>query len=119
MYVFSYRLPKLAGYVLQEGKRTTVIPVKGLVYADFETNAVTRIEVQGTDIPETSSYQSLELTLNYKLIRVADREFMLPSDFKLTSRQRDGSSRLDIELDAQYKDYRRFTADATIQFVNN
>jgi hypothetical protein len=121
MYVFSYRLPKSAGYVLQEGQRTTVVPVKGLVYADFETKAVTRIEMQCIDIPSDSGYLSLELTLNYKLIRVAEREFMLPSDFKLGTRQSDastvGSAIVDTEVNAQYKDYRRFSADATIQFV--
>jgi hypothetical protein len=121
MYVFSYRLPKTAGYVLQEGQRTTVVPVKGLVYADFETKAVTRIELQCIDIPSESGYLSLELTLNYKLTRVAEWEFMLPSDFKLETRQADastvGRATVDTEVNAQYKDYRRFSADATIQFV--
>jgi hypothetical protein len=122
MYVFSYHVPKPAGYVLQEGQRTTVVPAEGLVYADFETKAVTRIEMQCTDIPSDSGYRSLELTLNYKLTSVAGREFMLPSDFKLNSRQRQAADNIfgfgivDTEVKAQFKDYRRFSADSEIQF---
>lgn len=122
MYVFSYRVPKPAGYVLQDGQRTTVVPAEGLVYADFETKAVTRIEMQCTGIPSDSRYLSLELTLNYKLTSVAGREFMLPSDFKLNSRQRQADDNIfgfkfvDTEVKAQFKDYRRFSSDSEIQF---
>ena len=112
MYVFSYRVPKSKGYVIQEGKRTTVVAFKGLVYADAETNAVMRIEMQGIDFPASSSYQSLTLKLNYKLTKVAEQEFVLPSDFELNSRQSGGTT----EVDAEYRNYRRFSADATIQF---
>jgi hypothetical protein len=71
-----------------------------------------RIEMQGIDFPGSSSYQSLTLKLNYKLIQVAEREFVLPSDFEFNSRQSGGTT----EVDADYRNYRRFSADATIQF---
>jgi hypothetical protein len=116
MYVFSYRVPQSKGYIIQEGKRTTVLAFKGSVYADLETKAVMRIEMQCTDFPADSSYQSLVLNLNYKLTRVAEQAFVLPSDFKLTSRRADGVNGEDSEMDAKYKNYRRFGADATIQF---
>lgn len=112
MYVFSYRVPKSKGYVIQEGKRTTVVAFKGLIYADAGTKAVMRIEMQGVDFPGSSSYQSLTLKLNYKLIKVAEQEFVLPSDFEFNSRQSGGTT----EVDAEYRNYRRFSADATIQF---
>jgi hypothetical protein len=41
---------------------------------------------------------------------------VLPSDFKLTSQRSDGVNGEGAEIDAEYKDYRRFSADATIQF---
>jgi hypothetical protein len=116
MYVFSYRVPKTKGYIIQDGKNTAMVAFKGLVYADFETKAVMRIEMQCTDFPADSSYQDLDLSLNYKLTRVAEQEFVLPADFKLIARRSNGYAEIDDELNAQYKDYRRFSADATIQF---
>ncbi len=114
MYVFSYRVPKSKGYAIQDGKRTTVVAFKGLVYADVQTNAVMRIEMQGVDIPlHGSSYQSLSLTLRLlQLIKVAEQEFVLPSDFEFNSRQAERTT----EVDAEYRNYRRFGADVTIQF---
>ncbi len=50
------------------------------MYADFETKAVMRIELECIDIPAETLYQSLVLTLNYKLTRVAEQEFVMPSD---------------------------------------
>ena len=114
MYVFSYRVPKSKGYAIQEGRRTTVVAFKGLIYADFETKAVMRIEMQCIDFPAGTSYESLTLTLNYKLTRVAEQELVLPSDFVTSSRQSSGES----EADAVYKDYRRFSADTRIQLEN-
>ncbi len=116
MYVFSYRVPKSQGYTIKEGKRTTVVAFKGLVYADFETKAVARIEMQCIDFPAESTYRSLVLTLNYKPTKVAEQEFVLPSDFKLNTRRSDGVNGEASELSAQFKNYLRFGADATIQF---
>jgi hypothetical protein len=117
LYALSYRVPQASGYILRAGIRSIVVAFTGAVYADVETKAVTRIEMQGVDFPPDSPFQSLELTLNYKLTRVKlangdEHEFMLPSDFKLNSRQWDGSAKIEAEIDAQYKDYRRFSADA-------
>jgi hypothetical protein len=120
-YLLSYRVPQASGYVVQAGKRSTRVAFTGFVYADVETKAVTRIEMQGVDFPVDSEYLSLELTLNYKLNRMkltdgSEGEFVLPSDFKLNSRQWNGATMIDAEINAQYKDYRRFGADAKIQF---
>ena len=80
--------------------------------ADFETKAVMRIEMQCIDLPSSSGYQSLTLQSNYKLTRVSGQELVLPSDFVMNSRQGSGET----EADNEFKDYRRFSADAKIQF---
>ncbi len=112
MYVFSYRVPKARGYGIEENQHSTVVAFKGLVYADFETKAVMRIEMHCIDIPEESSYRSIDLTLNYKLTRVAEREFVLPFDFEMKMEQSIGAA----EVTAEYKAYRRFGADAPLRF---
>ena len=53
MYVFSFSVPKSAGYSMYHGesKREYVSAYKGLVYADRDTKAVMRITMECTGIP--------------------------------------------------------------------
>ena len=110
--VFAFRVPQSRGYRLVESTRTIQVPFKGLVYADYQTAAVVRLEMKCIDIPADSEYTGADLTLDYKPARVAGQEFILPSH-----------SRVDFQMlrgratnDAEYRSYRRFSADSTIQF---
>jgi hypothetical protein len=115
VYVFAYRVPKSRGYALVETKGTIQVAFKGCVYADYETKAVVRIEIKCVDIPANSEYQALELKLNYSPVNVAGGEFILPADFTLRYQMhhRENSS------EAEYKNYRRFSADATVKFESD
>jgi hypothetical protein len=71
-----------------------VFAFKGLVYADAETRAVKRIEMQRVCIPAKSDYEALAPKLSYKLTEVAGQEFVLPSDFELSAPRKAGKNRL-------------------------
>ncbi len=116
MYVFAYRVPKESGYGLQESGRTTTVPFKGLIYADFETKAVMRIELECTDIPASAGYRSVRLSVNYKPARVAEQEFVLPSSFEEATVRTEGDNQTAERITAKYVDYRRFSAESAIQF---
>jgi hypothetical protein len=112
VYVFAYHVPQTKGYGLVETKRTLQVARRGFVYADYESRAVVRIEMKCIDIPTDSEYQALELKLNYGPVKVAGGEFVLPADFTLhySLHHREDSS------EAEYTNYRRFSADTTVQF---
>ena len=114
VYVFSYRVPQSKGYVLTESRQKIQVPYQGLVYADAETLRVVRIEMKVTpqDIPKNSSYVNAALTLDYKPAQVAGRESILPAHYSLHYQMRNGMA----AYFAEYANYRKFTADATIQF---
>jgi hypothetical protein len=116
MYVFSYRVPKSRGFIVKETQGNTTVAFKGLIYADAETKAVRRIEMECLDFPFTSSYRMLELKLNYKPTRVAEQEFVLPSDFEENVRRSSDKAQELVRLKAQFQRYQRFTADAKLQF---
>jgi hypothetical protein len=63
-------------------------------------------------IPHDSAYQALDLTLDYKAAQVAGREFILPSHFVLNYR----TNEAEVASSADYTNYRRFSADATVKF---
>jgi hypothetical protein len=115
VYVFAFRVPQSKGYALTESKRTIRVPFEGFVYADYETKAVVRIEMKCTDIPRDSEYRDADLTLDYKPAKVAGQEFILPSHFLLHYQMVRGL----MTNDAEFTAYRRFSADATVQFESD
>lgn len=124
VYVFAFRVPQAKGYGLVESKRTLLVAYKGLVYADPQTGAVLRVEIQ-CDIPKDSEYKELELTLDFKPTDVAGREFILPFHYHMHSRKEAGAlgsktTRYAVVSEtineADYKAYRRFDADSSVTF---
>jgi len=114
VYVVSYRVPQANGYTLTETKQRIQVPYQGLIYADPETLTVVRIEMKITpqDIPKGSEYVNAVLTLDYKPVQVAGKEFVLPAHFSLHYQMMRGFA----WYEAEYTNYRKFSADATIQF---
>jgi hypothetical protein len=114
VYVFSYRVPQSKGYTLTESKQRIQVPYQGLIYADAETLAVVRIEMKITphDIPKNSEYLNAGLTLDYKPEQVAGHEFILPAHYSLHYQMMNGI----VFNDAEYTNYRKFSADTAIQF---
>lgn len=112
--VFAFRVPQDKGYGLSGTKATIVVPYRGLVFADSETHAVVRIQMNCFDIPPASEYRELDLAVDYKLATVAGRQFMLPAHSRLYTRTPGG----EIVTETDYRSYRRFSSDAVITFEN-
>jgi hypothetical protein len=119
-WVFKFRVPQPRGYGLVESKRTIVVPYDGHLYADPETGVVYRIEMQ-CDIPKDSEYRQLELTRDLKPTDVSGHEFVLPSHFHLHTRKQRGDAAVIGETvsEADYKQYRRFAADASVHYESD
>ena len=112
MYVFAYRVAQPEGYAIEEPKRIIRVAYRGLLYADYQTKAVLRIELECIKFPAHSTYQGVEFTLDYKPTKVAGQEFTLPSHYELHARTVFGETSVNID----YKSYRRFGAETTIVF---
>ncbi|MGD1093211.1 MAG: hypothetical protein ABSB35_14625 [Bryobacteraceae bacterium] len=113
-YVFSYSVPKSAGYSMYEGesKREYTSAYKGLIYADRETKAVMRITMVTVDVPADYPIHEVAITLDYNPTKIGDQEFVLPFHFQLDSR----AEKAVMKNTADYKLYRKFGAEATITF---
>jgi hypothetical protein len=112
--VFGFHVPQSRGYVLGQSRGSIRVPFEGFVYADAQTHAVLRIQLKCTGIPVKSEYRALDLTLEYKAAQVAGQEFILPSHFVL--HYYNSLDDRDHINDARFTAYRRFSAEATIQF---
>jgi len=81
--VLSFRVPQPSGYVVSESGRGMLVPFEGFVYADLQTHAVLRIQMKCTMVPDSSPYQNVALTLDYKAAQLGGRELILPSHLVL------------------------------------
>lgn len=112
VYVFAYRVPESSGYTLLESKGQIKLPFEGFVYADRRTAAVVRIEMKGVKTMVKSEYSNITITLDYKPAAIDGKEYLLPYGFAMEF----GMTRNVVLISAQYKSYRRFSADSTITF---
>lgn len=112
VYVFAYGVPQSSGYALMESKGQTRVPFQGLVYSDPRTGAVVRIEMKCVKIPARSAYRAVVLTLDYKPVKIDDKEYLLPYGFSMQL----GMKGTVAFIAAQYLSYRRFSADSTVRY---
>jgi hypothetical protein len=112
--VIEFHVPQPKGYVIKQSKGDIRVPFEGFVYAEAQTHAVLRIQMKCTKIPNASEIKTLDLTLDYKAAQVGGQEFILPSHFVMHFL--DYREDRQHTNDARYSNYRRFAADATLQF---
>ncbi len=114
MYVFSFSVPKSAGYSMYHGesKRSYTSAYKGLIYADRDTKVVMRIKMDCVDIPKDYPIKTVGITLDYAPTKVGDETYVLPFHFELNS----SDNLAIIKNEADYKLYRKFGAESAITF---
>jgi VWFA-related protein len=114
VYVFAFHVPQAKGYALVEPSGQQIrVPFDGFVYADSKTGTVVRIEMNCSRIPARSEYRTLRLELDYQATKIAGREYVLPSHSYLRYEMTEGGA----TIAAEYKSYRRFSTDSTIEFA--
>ncbi len=114
MYVFSFSVPKSAGYSMLYGQdhREYTSAYKGLIYADHDSKAVMRIKMECVGIPADYPIKTVAITLDYAPTKIGDEEYVLPFHFELDSTDVQAV----VKNEADYKLYRKFGAEATITF---
>jgi hypothetical protein len=85
---------------------------QGFVYADPQSGAIRRIIVYATELPESSQITGSALVLDYGEVSIGDHRYLLPRSSASYSRTKAVESREDID----YRNYRKFGADATVAF---
>lgn len=117
MYVFSFSVPKSAGYSMYHGetKREYISAYKGLIYADRETRAVMRINMECVGIPSDYPIKEVGITLDYTPTKIGDSEYVLPFHFELDSKD----TKAVVQNDADFKLYRKFGTESTITFSDD
>jgi hypothetical protein len=94
---------------LYSGGRKYESAWEGLVYAEHETGAILRIRMECIGIPVNFPVHHLNITLDYGLAKIGDREYILPAHFDLTQESSGGVT----QNHADYSSYRKFETEAS------
>jgi hypothetical protein len=73
---------------------------------------VTRITLEGEDIPPSFPVQQTKAVLDYDFTKIGDQDFLLP----LRAEVRMRTDKLLTRNDVEFRMYRKFSAEATVKF---
>ncbi len=132
--VFSFEVPVAHGARVLDNvdQRDLVEGYQGMIYADAASKAVLRVETHISDVlPE--KFRGVDLTLEYQVVKIGEREFVLPYRFDLEwphehvlidsrgSRSpgfrspilREGPG---LSVTSEYQNYRAYSAQSAVAF---
>jgi hypothetical protein len=113
--VFDYLIDeKHSTLSLGLGGIATMVPYRGLIYADAESGEVWRITNEPFNIPSSLDTKSIATTIDYGSVDIAGRHFILPvtASILLDTGQRN------ILNKVAFNEYRKFEAESKITFVS-
>lgn len=115
-HVFSYLVDqsKSKWRIRYEQTQEIVPAYRGVFYVDPESNAVLRVTLEAVDVPPAFPIQQAGTVLDYDRAEIAGQSHMLP--LKAVVRMRQG--KLLTRNDIEFRQYRKFTTEATITLVD-
>ena len=115
MHVYAYHVTAAKSdyhVVVPEQSKDLVTAYHGLIFIDDRKHFIHRITLHADGIPPAFPIQDISLMLDYEYTRIGDADYLLPLTFELRSRE--GS--VLIKNDVDYDQYRKFTADSSVNF---
>jgi len=111
--VFEFEVSRAkSNFILQAGK-TVAAGYTGRAFIDEDSGMVRRLIIQGTDLPGDFSLQSPSLSLDYGMVRIGEKDYLLPLRSVLQLRQ----GKTFVRNETVFRGYRKFEAESHIKFA--
>ncbi len=112
-HVYKYYVSQLnSKYRIDwQRKQQVVVAYAGLIYVDKDTDTILRVTLN-CEIPPSFPVQEAATVLDYDLVKISEREFMLPLKAVVNMREAKYLTKNDVE----FRVYRKFETDAVIKF---
>jgi hypothetical protein len=102
-----------SGLMITHNSARAIVPFEGSVWVDVETLDLVRVDLKANRIPSNVGVQSIEKSMHYRVIHIADADFLLPGKTELSATDDQGNYSLSvIRLDQ----CREFTGESTIKY---
>jgi hypothetical protein len=114
VYRYDLHVPQeKSGFLIKHDSAQAIVEFDGSVWADAETFELVRVDVKATRIPSHVGVRSVEKSMHYQVMRIADADFRLPRNAQLSATDSQGNYSLNtIRLDR----CRAFTGESSIKY---
>lgn len=114
MAVFNYFIDSghSSWWITYERDQRIITAYKGLVYADENSGAISRIVFEAVDIPKSFPVQEATEILDYDDVEISGQQYICPLKADLRMRAGQQKSKNDIE----FRNYRKFGTESNITY---
>jgi hypothetical protein len=113
MYQFSVPLVH-SNWTIQVGGQTLRPAYSGTIWVNKASAEVRRIEMQADNIPKDFPHDSLAMAIDWELVPLGTRKFLLPVHAENLACQRGTSICTKNAID--FRDYHKYEGESTIEF---
>jgi hypothetical protein len=102
-----------SGFRVRHDSAEAIVPFEGSVWVDVETLDLVRVDLKVNRIPSHVGVRSIEKSMHYRILRIADTDFLLPRNAELSATDDQGNYSLNmIKLDG----CRVFSGESSIKY---
>jgi hypothetical protein len=114
VYRYDLHVPQeKSGFLIRHDSAEAIVEFEGSVWADAETFELVRVDVKATRIPSHVGVRSVEKSMHYQVMRIADTDFRLPRNAQLAATDSQGNYSLNtIRLERCHE----FTGESSIKY---
>ena len=111
---YDLRVPQeKSGFRIKHDSAEAIVAFEGSVWVDVETLDLVRVDLKANRIPSHVGVRSVEKSMHYQMMHIADADFLLPRTAELSATDDEGNYSLNrISLDR----CREFTGESTITY---
>lgn len=113
-HVFSFKVSQGRSQysISADGAERIITGYHGQIFVDRDRLVISRITMQSDELPVGYPVREVNLTIDYEMTKIADREYMLPLKVTVKSRM---APKLLTRNEVEFHLYRKFTAESEIK----
>jgi hypothetical protein len=111
--VFEFQVSRAkSNFVLHSGSNVAAAAYTGRVFIDENNGMVRRLTIEGGELPKDFRLQSPALSLDYGMVKIGDKDYLLPLRSVLQLRQ----AKTFIRNESVFRGYRKWQAESLVKF---
>jgi len=112
--VFEFEVSRAkSNFVLHSGNNVESAAYNGRVFIDEDNGMVRRLTIQGTGLSKDFGLQSPSLSLDYGMVKIGEKDYLLPLRSVLQLRR----AKVFVRNESVFRGYRKFQAESQIKFA--
>jgi hypothetical protein len=112
--VFEFDVSRAkSNFVLHYGNDVASVAYSGRVFIDEESGMVRRLTIQGTGLAKEFGLQSPSISLDYGMVKIGEKDYLLPLRSTLQLRK----AKVFVRNETVFRGYHKFQAESQVKFA--